>query len=154
MMEMKPEERLRELIQLFHQEKVVETLVEAQRKGGFIDLQTTYAEEKKKFFGKLQELQDEVENSLKRRSYFIDDPNYKIYPEDSLQICLICMMSNISEINLLRNWYQVVKALKKVEGIYSELANRFIKFLSVEKSCKGENFTSYNAEELLVMFFG
>lgn len=153
-MEMKPEERLRELIQLFHQEKVVETLVEAQRKGGFIDLQTTYAEEKKKFFGKLQELQDEVENSLKRRSYFIDDPNYKIYPEDSLQICLICMMSNISEINLLRNWYQVVKALKKVEGIYSELANRFIKFLSVEKSCKGENFTSYNAEELLVMFFG
>lgn len=154
MMEMKPEERLRELIQLFHQEKVVETLVEAQRKGGFIDLQTTYAEEKKKFFGKLQELQDEVENSLKRRSYFIDNPNYKIYPEDSLQICLICMMSNISEINLLRNWYQVVKALKKVEGIYSELANRFIKFLSVEKSCKGENFTSYNAEELLVMFFG
>lgn len=154
MMEMKPEERLRELIQLFHQEKVVETLVEAQRKGGFIDLQTTYAEEKKKFFGKLQELQDEVENSLKRRSYFIDDPNYKIYPEDSLQICLICMMSNISEINLLRNWYQVVMALKKVEGIYSELANRFIKFLSVEKSCKGENFTSYNAEELLVMFFG
>ena len=153
-MEMKPEERLRELIQLFHQEKVVETLVEAQRKGGFIDLQTTYAEEKKKFFGKLQELQDEVENSLKRRSYFIDNPNYKIYPEDSLQICLICMMSNISEINLLRNWYQVVKALKKVEGIYSELANRFIKFLSVEKSCKGENFTSYNAEELLVMFFG
>ncbi len=153
-MEMKPEERLRELIQLFHQEKVVETLVEAQRKGGFIDLQTTYAEEKKKFFGKLQELQDEVENSLKRRSYFIDDPNYKIYPEDSLQICLICMMSNISEINLLRNWYQVVMALKKVEGIYSELANRFIKFLSVEKSCKGENFTSYNAEELLVMFFG
>lgn len=154
MMEMKPEERLRELIQLFHQEKVVETLVEAQRKGGFIDLQTTYAEKKKKFFGKLQELQDEVENSLKRRSYFIDNPNYKIYPEDSLQICLICMMSNISEINLLRNWYQVVKALKKVEGIYSELANRFIKFLSVEKSCKGENFTSYNAEELLVMFFG
>ena len=154
MMEMKPEERLRELIQLFHQEKVVETLVEAQRKGGFIDLQTTYAEEKKKFFGKLQELQDEVENSLKRRSYFIDEPNYKIYPEDSLQICLICMMSNISEINLLRNWYQVVMALKKVEGIYSELANRFIKFLSVEKSCKGENFTSYNAEELLVMFFG
>ena len=154
MMEMKPEERLRELIQLFHQEKVVETLVEAQRKGGFIDLQTTYAEEKKKFFGKLQELQDEVENSLKRRSYFIDNPNYKIYPEDSLQICLICMMSNISEINLLRNWYQVVKALKKVEGIYSKLANRFIKFLSVEKSCKGENFTSYNAEELLVMFFG
>ena len=154
MMEMKPEERLRELIQLFHQEKVVETLVEAQRKGGFIDLQTTYAEEKKKFFGKLQELQDEVENSLKRRSYFIDDQNYKIYPEDSLQICLICMMSNISEINLLRNWYQVVMALKKVEGIYSELANRFIKFLSVEKSCKGENFTSYNAEELLVMFFG
>lgn len=154
MMEMKPEERLRELIQLFHQEKVVETLVEAQRKGGFIDLQTTYAEEKKKFFGKLQELQDEVENSLKRRSYFIDDPNYKIYPEDSLQICLICMMSNISEINLLRNWYQVVMALKKVEGIYSELANRFIKFLSVEKSYKGENFTSYNAEELLVMFFG
>ena len=153
-MEMKPEERLRELIQLFHQEKVVETLVEAQRKGGFIDLQTTYAEEKKKFFGKLQELQDEVENSLKRRSYFIDDPNYKIYAEDSLQICLICMMSNISEINLLRNWYQVVMALKKVEGIYSELANRFIKFLSVEKSCKGENFTSYNAEELLVMFFG
>ena len=35
MMEMEPEKRLGELIQLFHKEKVVETLVEAQRKGGF-----------------------------------------------------------------------------------------------------------------------
>lgn len=154
MMEMEPEERLGELIRLFHKEKVVETLVEAQQKGGFIELQTAYAGEKKKFFGRLQELQDEVESSLKSRSYFIDNSDYKIYPEDSLQICLICMMSNISEINLMKNWYQVIKALKRVEGIYSELANRFIKFLSVEKSCKGENFTSYNAEELLVMFFG
>ena len=154
MMEMEPEKRLGELIQLFHKEKVVETLVEAQRKGGFIELQTAYAEEKKKFFIKLQELQDEVENSLKGRSYFIDNPDYKIYPEDSLQICLICMMSNISEINLLRNWYQVVMALKKIEGIYSELANRLIEFLGVERSCKGENFTSYDTEVLLVMFFG
>ena len=153
-MEMEPEKRLGELIQLFHKEKVVETLVEAQRKGGFIELQTAYAEEKKKFFIKLQELQDEVENSLKGRSYFIVNPDYKIYPEDSLQICLICMMSNISEINLLRNWYQVVMALKKIEGIYSELANRLIEFLGVERSCKGENFTSYDTEELLVMFFG
>ena len=54
MMEMEPEKRLGELIQLFHKEKVVETLVEAQRKGGFIELQTAYAEEKKKFFIKLR----------------------------------------------------------------------------------------------------
>ena len=150
---MREKEFLKELIRLFHEERVVEKLVETQKEAGLVGVYTVYNELKRKFLAKTIKLRQEVCRAVDNKKVYIDDANYEINADDSLQICVICMMSNISEANLLKNWFQLISALKKVNGEYQQLANKFINFLSVECGCEGENFTTYNTGELLEMFF-
>ena len=146
-------ETLNELIQLFHEERVVEKLVQAQQEGGIVKVYSVYAELKTKFFGRINHFKKMVQNSAEAIETFINDDNYEIKAEDSLQVCLICIMSNINEITLLKNWFQLISALKEVEGKYERLAQKFIKFLDVTEGCEGDNFTAYSSEELLERFF-
>lgn len=144
---------LNELIQLFHEERVVEKLVQAQQEGGIIKVYSVYAELKTKVFGRMNRFEKMVQNSVKAGKHFINDSNYEINAEDSLQVCLICIMSNINEITLLKDWFQLLSALRKVEGEYELLAQKFYKFLGVTVDCEGDNFTAYNSEQLLERFF-
>lgn len=144
---------LNELIQLFHEERVVEKLVQAQQEGGIIKVYSVYAELKTKVFGRMNRFEKMVQNSVKAGKHFINDSNYEINAEDSLQVCLICIMSNINEITLLKDWFQLLSALRKVEGEYELLAQKFYKFLGITVDCEGDNFTAYNSEQLLERFF-
>lgn len=146
-------ETLNELIQLFHEERVVEKLVQAQQNGGIVKVYSVYAELKTKLFGRMNWFKKMVQNSATAGTPFINDSNYEINAEDSLQVCLICIMSNINEITLLKDWFQLPAALKTVEGEYQFLAQKFIKFLDVTEGCEGDNFTAYSSEELLERFF-
>lgn len=152
---MKPEERLNEMIRLFHEEGIVEKLIDAQKEGGIIKVNTVYAEEKKKIFGKLLKLKQDVKKSTKKddRGYYIEQSDFKISPSDSLQFCLICIMAELSDIEILKNWHQVVDSLKMVRSEYKGLANKFVKFLGVEVLCDADVFTAYGTGELLEMFF-
>ena len=103
---------LNELIQLFHEERVVEKLVQAQQNGGIVKVYSVYAELKTKLFGRMNWFKKMVQNSATAGTPFINDSNYEINAEDSLQVCLICIMSNINEITLLKDWFQLPAALK------------------------------------------
>ena len=149
---MREKETLNELIQLFHEERVVEKLIETQQEAGLGKVKIVYAEQKRKFSEKINQLHQKVYKSIKHRKAFIND-DYNVYPEDVLQVCIICMMSNISEMDLLKDWYQVIKALKKVDDKYKPLAEKIIKLIDIAYDCEGDNFTSYTTEELLEKFF-
>lgn len=144
---------LNELIQLFHEERVVEKLVQAQQDGGIVKVYSVYAELKTKFFGRMNRFKKMVQDSVTAGKPFINDSNYEIKAEDSLQVCLICIMSNINEITLLKDWFQLLSALKTVEGEYKYLAQKFVGFLGVTAGCEGDNFTAYSSEVLLERFF-
>ena len=144
---------LNELIQLFHEERVVEKLVQAQQDGGIVKVYSVYAELKTKLFGRMNRFKKMVQDSVTTGKHFINDSNYEIKAEDSLQVCLICIMSNINEIILLKGWFQLLAALKDVKGEYQYLAKKFVKFLDVIEGCDGDNFTAYTSEELLERFF-
>ena len=144
---------LNELIQLFHEERVVEKLVQAQLEGGIIKVYSVYAELKTKVFGRMNRFEKMVQNSVTAGKHFINDSNYEIKAEDSLQVCLICIMSNINEITLLKDWFQLLSALREVEGEYELLAQKFYKFLGITVECEGDNFTAYSSEVLLERFF-
>ena len=146
-------ETLNELIQLFHEERVVEKLVQAQQNGGIVKVYSVYAELKTKLFGRMNWFKKMVQNSATAGTPFINDSNYEINAEDSLQVCLICIMSNINEITLLKDWFQLLSALREVEGEYERLAQKFYKFLGVTVDCEGDNFTAYSSEVLLERFF-
>ena len=150
---MKPEERLNEMIRLFHEERVVEKLIDAQKEGGIIKVNTVYAKEKKKLFEKLFDFRQKVRVALEKREYYINEDNFEIYPDDALQFCFVCMMAGISDIDVLKDWYQVIDSLKKISGEYNELANKLVGFLGAERSCHADIFTAYNTGELLEMFF-
>ena len=150
---MKQEERLKEMIRLFHEERVIEKLIDAQKEGGIIKVNTVYAKEKKKLFGKLFDFRQKVRVALEKREYYINEDNFEIYPDDALQFCFVCMMAGISDIDVLKDWYQVIDSLKKISGEYKELANKLVKFLGAEHSCHADVFTAYNTGELLEMFF-
>ena len=144
---------LNELIQLFHEERVVERLVQAQQEGGLIKVYSVYAELKTKFFGRIGDFKNMLQISAKAKEPFINGSDYEIKAEDSLQVCLICIMSNINEITLLKDWFQLLSALREVEGEYERLAQKFYKFLGVTVDCEGDNFTAYSSEVLLERFF-
>lgn len=151
--QLRNEKFLNELIQLFHEERVVEKLVQVQEEKGLVGIYTVYNELKRKFMAKTIKLRQYVCVAVKDKTTYINNDSYEIDVDDALQVCFICIMSNISEANLLKNWFQLISALKAVEGEYQKLAGKFIKFLSVESGCQGENFTTYNTAELLEMFF-
>ena len=126
---MKPEERLKEMIRLFHEERVVEKLIDAQKEGGLFDFR------------------QKVRAALEKREYYIEEYNYEIYPDDALQFCFVCMMAGISDIDVLKDWYQVIDSLKKISGEYKELVNKLVEFLGAEHSCHADIFTAYQTRK-------
>ena len=74
------------------------------------------------------DFRQKVRESLVKREYYIQEDNYEIYPDDALQFCFVCMMAGISDIDVLKDWYQVIDSLKKISGEYNELANKLVEF--------------------------
>jgi len=149
---------LEDLIRSFHEREVVEKIAKA--KGHRL---SAYEEEKKAMQQELQKFEETaremiaihemVEDDL---GVVIDDPYYRIHPEDSLQICFICKMTKINDDQLLKNYHSLIEALRKVKGELAEPAGKMARFLSNDKDGETGFFTDYKdseTEKFLSKFF-
>lgn len=143
---MKLTEELGNLIRNFHEKSVVEKIAEA--KG---DL-AVYEEQKKVMKKELETFKAKAEEILKRQNYVIC--HYKIFSWHALQICFICIMTGIDDVDLLKNWRELPIALRQINGKLTNLAKNIAHFIGNEEGDdEAELFSNYDEEELLKKFF-
>ena len=135
-------ERLNELIRTFHDKKIVEKIAKSNNKFG------TYQKQKKLLKEELDSFRKDVLKYYNLSRVVIVDEEYDILPEDSLQICLICMMIGINDDDLFGNYEDLPIALRQIEGSLSAIAGRISDYLD-----EAQLFLDYTEKELIKIFF-
>ena len=138
------EERLNELIRLFHEGKVVEKIAKSTNKV------KTYKKQKKMLKDKIDSFKEDVLKYYNLEKDVVFD-DYDILPEDALQICLICIMAGINDDDLFGCYEDLPIALRQIEGKLSDIAEKISYFLDFNE--ESQLFSEYEEEELIERFF-
>lgn len=80
---------------------------------------------------------------------YILDKKYKINPEDSLELVLLCIITRIEDYEMLEDWKALPRALFQVRGEMREIAED-IAFDLMEENMLFSDFTK---EEFVEKFF-
>ena len=138
------EERLNELIRLFHEGKVVEKIAKSTNKV------KTYKKQKQLLKDKIDRFKEDVLKYYNLEKDVVFD-DYDILPEDALQICLICIMAGINDDDLFGCYEDLPIVLRQVEGKLSDIAEEISYFLDFNE--ESQLFSEYEEEELIERFF-
>jgi len=134
---MELKEMLEELVRLFLEGEVVEKIVAAENHLEEYQKQKEIYKEELKKFSELTEYEE-------------IDKEYKVLPKDSLQICMICMMSYVDDFNLFNDFTVLTNALLKIKKKeFRVIALKMYHFMVEELDC----FSFYEEEKLIEMFF-
>lgn len=143
-------QRLDELIQICKKRRTVEKIARKAKEDPTARLFPVYEAEKEELLEKLQRFQQEAKIKLNKQmnSYVLDECKY-ITTENVLQICIICMMTDIDDYELIENYKHLERTLNRIEGDFSKSAEKIAAFIHW-----GGSFSYRNKEELLEEFFG
>ena len=109
-------EQLKELIKIFHQGKVVEKILESERK------MKAFNRQKRNMKKDLNLFKQNVKKIIAKRGYVFE--TYDVLNEDALQLIFICIMTGIPEDELIKDWRKLQLALYAVKGKNSESARK------------------------------
>lgn len=139
-------EKLNELVRMLKDRNVVEKLANAENKV------KVFEDEETVLGGKLDDLRELMKDRKKSGyKYTFYKGEYRILPENVLEICLICIMVSIEDYRMFEEYTDIPGCLRKVKGKWVDIAESIAYCLG--ENDEGDLFSNYGKEELLKKFF-
>ena len=120
-------EKFSEMIKMMHQRKSVENICTA------IDSYDAYLEEESFFKREITAIKAMAEELEECEDFFLGE--YQFTADDSIEICLICIMTGVEECEYFSNREELVVALRSVEGDYKKVAMKLADFIADDGEC-------------------
>jgi len=137
---------LEEMVRIFQERKIVEKLAKADKQSRIL----VFDEEKQALSKELKEFRKSAKKKIELKEQLVNK-DYNILPENAIDICLICMMTDINDNVMLGNYTELPSALGKVEGNFAYIAKNIRH--SIGEDDGGKLFSDCEEEKLLKKFF-
>lgn len=132
------EEKLEKFIRLLKESRFAERLKESD------DKWETFDDEKEKIEGELKVFSEEAYEQILKGDSILED--YKVTPENALEIVLVCVMTGIDDDDMLAEWEVLPKALRQIKGDLHEIAENIADFLEETEEERKEKMPRYFSE--------
>ena len=121
-------EKFNEILKMMHQRKSVQKICTS------VDSYDAYLEEESFFKREITAIKAMAEELEECEDFLLGE--YPFTAEDSIEICLICIMTGIEECEFFSNRQGLVEALRSVEGDYKRVAMKLADFIADDGKCE------------------